>query len=314
MRGAAWRGLGAAMGLTIASSCIAVPARCDTLDSAHQEVTLLSYNVHGLFRLAAKDSPRNRMPTIGWLANKYDVVLLQEDFEFPDVIEQQMERARRYAGNGIGADPLLLFLKILTLPLTLPIPRFSPPYGSGLSTYVPYGMAVPGASVRRPYNRCAGWFSSQNDCWARKGYLMVRLRAPDGAEVDVYNTHIESGSGRPSLDSRRHNFDTLAQGVERYSSGRAIVIAGDFNVDYSDPGDRDILKRFRSRLGLVDSSAAPKLAVWRERDFILFRDGDGATITIEDAGEATEFVSGNRALSDHPALYVRMRFAARPTP
>jgi endonuclease/exonuclease/phosphatase family metal-dependent hydrolase len=301
-------------GLALASIFAVQAARCDSLEPRPAEITLLSYNVHGLFRLAAEDSPRNRMPTIGWLANKYDVVLLQEDFEFPDVIEQQMQRARRYEGNGIGDDPVLMLIKILSLPLTLPIPRFSPPYGSGLSTYVPNGMAVPGATLRRAYNRCAGWFSSQNDCWARKGYLMVRLRAPNGVEVDIYNTHIEAGSGRRSLNSRRRNFDTLAQGVEKFSSGRAVVIAGDFNVDYSDPGDREILTEFRSRLGLMDSSAGPKLAVWRERDFILSRSGNGATITIEDAGEATEFVSGNRALSDHPALYVRLRLSARSTP
>src|SRR5262249_49358219 len=122
-----------------------------------------------------------------------------------------------------------------------------------------------------------------------------------------------AGSSGRSPQSRRHDFNVLAEAVETYSNGRAVVVAGDFNVDYSDPADREIIKQFRSRLGLSDSGAGPHLPVWRERDFVLSRNGSGATITIEDAGEARQFVSGKRALSDHPALYARLRLVSHPT-
>jgi hypothetical protein len=101
----------------------------------------------------------------------------------------------------------------------------------------------------------------------------------------------------------------LTRVIEKHSGAGAVIVAGDFNVDYSRPYDRDIITAFRTRLGLRDSGAGPEIAVWRERDFILFRDGNGARISVLDAGEAREFVSGERALSDHPALYARMRLA-----
>ena len=269
-------------------------------------VSLLSYNVHGLFRLAAGDSPRDRMPTIGWLANKYDVVLLQEDFEYPDVIRSQMSLRAFHRGTGIRRDPALVLARILLLPLTLPIPRFSPPYGSGLTSYVPEAMDVADAVTRKAYDDCAGWFRSHADCWAHKGLLRVRIRTPAGAEVDVYNTHIEAGREGRSLRSRRRNFEVLTQTIEHESEGRAVVVGGDFNVDYSLPHDRDTITTFRKRLGLNDSGAGPELPVWREHDFILFRSGNGARLTVVEAGEAKEFVNGSRALSDHPALFTRL--------
>jgi hypothetical protein len=65
--------------------------------------------------------------------------------------------------------------------------------------------------------------------------------------------------------------------------------------------------RFRERLGLEDSGAGAELPFWRERDFVLFRSGAGTNLSVEESGEAVEFVSRGRALSDHPALYVRFR-------
>jgi hypothetical protein len=274
-------------------------------------ISFLSYNVHGVFRLAAGDNPKERMPAIGWLASKYDVVLLQEDFEYSDVIAHQMHGVASHRGNGLSTHAGLLLAKILSLPLTLPIPRFSIPYGSGLTTYVPLDMDLREATVRRAYDDCGGWFSSGWDCWARKGYLRVRLRAPNGAEVDVYNTHIEAGSNRRSVRSRTRNFEALAAAIERISGDGAVVVAGDFNADYSRPHDRDAVTEFRKRVGLSDSGAGPELGVWHENDYLLFRSGHGATMSVEAAGEAKEFVNGNRALSDHPALFARLRLVPR---
>jgi endonuclease/exonuclease/phosphatase family metal-dependent hydrolase len=307
-----------AAALAIVSATSLESARADTPPGLEEtaddafELSVLSYNVHGLFGLAAKDSPRDRMPTIGWLANSYDVVLLQEDFEYPDVVAQQMQHAVQYRGNGLAGHPGLLLAKIVSLPVTLLIPRFSPPYGSGLTTFLPRELDLPAAVVRKPYDDCGGWFGSHGDCWARKGVLGVRLRTPGGAEVDVYNTHIEAGQSKRSVRSRRRNFETLTRVIEMHSGNGAVIVGGDFNVDYSRPDDRDFISAFRARLGLRDSGAGPQLAVWRERDFILFRDGNGATISVLEAGEAREFVSGERALSDHPALFARVRLSPAP--
>ena len=82
-----------------------LPARAD---AEADTVSVLSYNVHGLFRLAAADNPRNRMPTIGWLASRYDVVLLQEDGRRASVVELDM---RRSEPGEISPDGLLRILR-----------------------------------------------------------------------------------------------------------------------------------------------------------------------------------------------------------
>jgi len=271
-------------------------------------VSVLSYNVHGIFPLAAKDDPRDRMPTIGWLAHKYDVVLLQEDFEFHGKLKQQLRGdAVGYRGNSVWRSPHLAITKVLTFPLLAWIPSLSIPYGAGVSTFVDKDLHVPDSAVREAYGSCHGWLNYANDCWGAKGYLRVRIRTPEGAEVDVYNTHLEAGGHEGDAAVRREQMDVLVEGIERLSAGRAVIVAGDLNTDYIRPDDRDMVRDFRNRTGLLDSGAAPELSRWRERDFIFYRSGAGARLELESAGEALEFAGRQRALSDHAALYANFR-------
>jgi endonuclease/exonuclease/phosphatase family metal-dependent hydrolase len=271
--------------------------------------TLLSYNVHGLFPLAAKDDPRDRMPTIGWLANKYDVILFQEDFEYHDTLGEQLEDSVGVRGNGMGWDPRRVLARLVLSPAVILVPHFSAPYGDGVSTWAERPIVLR-AVTREPYSRCNGWFGENGDCWARKGFLHVRLRLPSGAEVDVYNTHLEAGPSESSVATRRSQLEELAAGIERLSPDRAVVVAGDFNVSFVRLGDRAMMRAFRERLGLDDSGAGPELPFWRERDYVLYRSGARARLSVEEAGEATEFAGRQRALSDHAALRVRFRVEA----
>lgn len=275
-------------------------------------LSVLSYNIHGLFRLVAKDNPRDRMPTIGWLANRYDVVMFQEDFEFHDILVTQMERRVVYRGNGVGGDPRRLLLKVVLFPLALLVPHFSPPYGAGLSTFLAPHLGEPSEVTRRAFGICDGWLRNHGDCWANKGLLRTRVRMPSGAEVDVYNTHLDAGGAESGAETRRMQLERIAQEIERRSARRAVVIGGDFNLWFIRPPDRDVFLAFRKRVGALDSGAGPELPFWRERNFILYRSGDDVALTLESAGEATEFVSGQRALSDHPALYARFRVTRLP--
>jgi endonuclease/exonuclease/phosphatase family metal-dependent hydrolase len=281
-----------------------VPARSSAADAA--SFSLLSYNVHGLFRLAAKHSPAARSRTIGWLASRYDVVLLQEDFESRRAIKKEMRAHRAFRGNGMRSDPRLMAVKVLLLPAQLLVPRFSPPYGAGLTTFAEPGLVAEPEVIREPYRACAGWTRrTGGDCWATKGFLRVRMRTPGGAEIDLYNTHLDAGPNKASLKARRRQLEQLAAGIEELSPGRAVIVAGDLNCDFSRPGDGDALMAFRQRIGLQDSGAGGELPFWRERDYVLYRSGPTTAVSVEASGEAVEFVNGDRALSDHPALFVR---------
>lgn len=273
--------------------------------SSGEIVSLLSYNVHGLFALIAKDNPRDRMPSIGWLSRPYDIILYQEDFEFHSELAEQLDEHAEFVGNGAAVgDARRVIAKIVSWPFTLLIPNFSPPYGSGVSTFVSNDLDVYESHADH-YDDCHGWFGANGDCWAAKGYLRVRIKTPSGAEIDVYNTHLESGSNDESTEVRSRQLQSLAEAIERTSRSRAVIVAGDFNLSYIRPGDRKVLNEFRKRLGMSDSGAGPDTPFWRERDFILYRDGSETQLEVEAAGEAVEFISAGRALSDHPALFAR---------
>jgi endonuclease/exonuclease/phosphatase family metal-dependent hydrolase len=288
--------------------------RADDLASAGADadgpgtvISVLSYNIHGLFPLAAKDDPRDRMPTIGWLASRYDVVLFQEDFEYHKVLRDQMPSLVGVRGNGMGWDPRRVAAKLFLAPVAIWLPHFSPPYGAGVSIFRRKSLAVPDDFDRQPYGFCHGWFGANGDCWALKGYLRAAVRTPEGAEIDFYSTHLEAGPSQASVEVRREQLDILAEGIEARPRTRAVVVAGDFNSAFNRVGDRENVMAFRRRLGLKDSGAGPEIAFWRERNFILYRDGEMASLTVEQAGEATEMVVDDRALSDHAGLFARFR-------
>ncbi len=275
-----------------------------------QPLSVLSYNVHGISWLFAKDNPGLRSAAIGWLASSYDVVLLQEDFEYHADIRKQMPHAVAFRGNGVGTDPRRLLAALVMLPFNLLIPNLSMPYGSGLSAFVAREAGEAVESTAQAYGDCGGWFGQRLDCWAQKGFLRVRLRTSESFEVDLYNTHFDAGGGGRSTRARQRQLTELAAAVEELSADRAVIVVGDFNTSFVRAEDRAAIHAFRKRLGLDDSGAGPELPQWRNRDFVLYRSAGGVTIEVEAAGEALQFVNAGRALSDHPALFARLRLSA----
>jgi len=297
--------------VTSYAASAAEPKTAAAISETGTEITVLSYNVHGLFPLIAKDDPRDRMPTIGWLANRYEVAMFQEDFEYHHVIRDQMPGSVGVRGNGMGWDPRLVAVKLLLSPVSIFLPHFSPPYGAGISIFVRESLAIADDVDREPFGLCRGWFGSTGDCWASKGYQRVGIRTPEGAEIDLYNTHLEAGASDYATEIRGQQLDMLARAIEARPKSRAVIIGADFNTAFNRPGDRDTLMGFRRRLELQDSGAGPELSYWRERDYILHRDGTATALRVGQAGEAQEFVDRDRALSDHPAIYARFRVTLR---
>jgi hypothetical protein len=290
------------------SGAVAAELETDTESSGTgTEISVLTYNVHGLFALAAKDDPRNRMPTIGWLANRFEVAMFQEDFEYHDVIRDQMPDAVGVRGNGMGRDSRRVLAKLLISPVSIFIPHFSPPYGAGISIFVRESFAIADDVDREPFGLCRGWFGATADCWALKGYQRVGIRTSTGAEVDLYNTHLESGSSDHAARIREQQLEILARAIEARPKTRAVIVGGDFNIGFNRVGDRNALIEFRRRLELQDSGAASEQPHWRERDYIFYRSGTAVALRVEQAGESLEFGEGDRALSDHPAIYARFR-------
>ncbi len=153
---------------------------------------------------------------------------------------------------------------------------------------------------------------SGNDCWATKGFLFVRLRLESGAEVDVYDTHLEAGDQPEDFDVRKKQLAELETFVSARSAGRAVILGGDLNLPFDDPEQRDAVMRFARALGLRDTGARPEVgSPWSKRlDWILSRSAASVTLAVLEAGEDRAFVRDGAALSDHPALFARFRVRA----
>jgi endonuclease/exonuclease/phosphatase family metal-dependent hydrolase len=251
------------------------------------EVSLLTYNVHGLPAWIARDDPEDRLPRVVQKAARFDVVLLQEDFAYHDLVVADERQPFLFRGNGPSRDwPFL--------------------QGSGLS--ILSRLAPLGTPVRAPYGVCNGWLDAANDCLASKGYLMVRLALANGASLDVWDTHLDAGPGDQDEAARTTQLDRLARAVEARSAGRAVVVGGDFNLSWNAPRERALLEGFARRVGLAIAAQTPP-DTWRSRlDYLLYRDGGGVALEVVRRGLACDFVDRDGdPLSDHPAIFATFR-------
>lgn len=312
-------------------------------------VRFLSYNVHGISPIlnsmyvgipVRNDDTRSGL--MAWLLMDYDFVLLQEDFEFHRQIVHEFTYELIEQGNGprIALAPLWLVtlpIKIVNVGFQLfdsPGIPFRVPYGSGLTIASPYYKAMEGGVTQVPLPDCEGWLTRKNDCWSTKGLLRVPVRLPNGAEFDVYNTHLDAGRDEEDRIVRKKQIKFLAKCIKKLSKDRAFILGGDFNSQYDHKGkeasgkDYEILKDYLlDALALNDSKARPEPnGYWKNRvDYIFYRGGQGARIELISPGsEDQRFrhpVNRGRQspnekyedlLSDHPAI--RAEFKIFPSP
>ncbi|WBB80117.1 hypothetical protein O7606_01605 [Micromonospora sp. WMMD882] len=180
--------------------------------------SVLTYNVAGLPEPLSGGNPAVNTRPIGERVNAYDVVHVQEDFNYhADLYATDRHPHRTRTSGGV-------------------------PFGSGLNTM----SNLPFADLRRvTWNRCAG-----ADCLTPKGFTFTRLNLADGVSLDLYNVHANAGSGERDLAARRDNLAQLSAYVAANSAGRAVLVMGDLNVRYTRAGDT--IGDFVAANGLTD--------------------------------------------------------------
>jgi endonuclease/exonuclease/phosphatase family metal-dependent hydrolase len=258
------------------------------------EVTVLSYNTRGLPAWVAGDAPEQRFPRIGALLRRFDVVLLQEDFAHHEPLLRAAVPSLVQRGNGSR------FAGSWWCALLCP--------GSGLTFFSRLGGEALAALANVAYDACAGWLGGGSDCLATKGFQHARLRLPGERVVHVVNTHLDAGREEEDRAARAVQLEQLAGWIEARVGDAALVLAGDLNLDAERPEDRRLRDDFAARLGLADSGArAAPGSAWRVLDYIFVRSGAGRVIEVLEAGEERSFVHAGSPLSDHPALFARLR-------
>lgn len=94
--------------------------------------------------------------------------------------------------------------------------------------------------------------------------------------IHVYTLHADAGSTWDDQNARGTQFVQLNNFMNGYSKGYSVIVAGDFNLDYSNHTDYEILKQFKTRQQLTMAND-PNLITNNEGktlDYILFRAGD----------------------------------------
>ena len=304
-------------------------------DLLPRNIRVLSYNVHGAAWLPSVVGyapavvgmakaphqplqPDARMARIAGKLPNHDLILLQEDFQYASRLERHLARVigrqpSPLRGNGPvfrwGYIPAFPFWGACMLTLLCGVP---PMTGAGLTMYALDRELAIEPLQSAPYRDCAGYLLGGNDCLAAKGFLGISVRLSDRHVIHVYTTHLDASPGKRNAAVRDTQLAELAQAIEGQSSGEAVIVTGDFNIhrEKSDELPHPI-QRFASQLQLTDSGAAGEpSAKWPENlDYILYRCGGGLSLTVEDKGEALDFWTRGRPLSDHPAVFALFEVA-----
>jgi endonuclease/exonuclease/phosphatase (EEP) superfamily protein YafD len=213
----------------LASAILLAPASAATATAATDAVqaaattagtfSALTYNVAGLPEGLSSSHPAANTPYISQRIRAYDVVNVQEDFNYHATLYASDDHQYRTATSG-GAG-----------------------FGGGLNTLSRYPLVDFG---REKWNACNG-----TDCLTPKGFTYARLRLADGVYLDLYNVHTNAGTADADLAARRSNVSQLTQYILDNSAGNAVLVMGDTNTRYTRSGDN--IRELGQRAGLTDA-------------------------------------------------------------
>jgi endonuclease/exonuclease/phosphatase family metal-dependent hydrolase len=265
----------AVVALSAGTTAAALPAAA--APPAAGTFSVLSYNVAGLPEGLSSGNPKANTPIIGQRIRPYDIVHVQEDFNF---------HASLYANN--------------THPFRTPTSG-GVPFGDGLNTLANHSYSD---LVRDKWDKCNG-----TDCLTPKGFTWSRTRVAEGVLIDFYNVHANAGSNEADLAARRANISELSRFITANSAGNAVVVAGDTNTRYTRTGDN--IRELVSANGLTDAW------VQEERGGVPPAAGDPALVcndaAITDACEVVDKIlfRGNRYITLNLTRYANENAAFR---
>jgi len=166
--------------------------------------SVLTYNIAGLPQIisSAKTERAESIADIGQKLNQYDIVHVQEDFNYNDNLYENgnLHPFRSSTKGGV-------------------------PFGDGLNTLSKY----PVTDIRRiPWEACTG-----ADCLTPKGFSYSRIEVAKNVFIDFYNVHANAFNHLEAAAARRQNIQQLSAYIKAHSFGNAVVVMGDLNAHYS---------------------------------------------------------------------------------
>lgn len=165
--------------------------------------SVITYNVAGLPEIisSAVTSRAGSIAEIGRRLNDYDIVHVQEDFNYnTELYESGNSHPYRSAAMG-------------------PVP-----FGDGLNTLSKF----PVHDVERvEWADCTG-----ADCLTPKGFTRSRIQVAKEVYIDFYNVHANASNYPSAAAARCKNIHQLSSYIKKHSGKNAVIVMGDMNAHY----------------------------------------------------------------------------------
>ncbi|MCX5424574.1 jacalin-like lectin [Streptomyces sp. NBC_00078] len=166
---------------------------------------VLTYNVAGLPEGLSSSHPATNTPLISPRLAPYDIVNVQEDFNYHAALYAGDNHPYRTATSGGAA------------------------VGDGLNTLSNYPLDD---FERVKWNKCTG-----TNCLTPKGFTLARVRLAEGVFLDLYNAHPNADDSDDALAARRANIQQLSDFIRANSAGNAVLVMSDTNTRYTRSAD-----------------------------------------------------------------------------
>ncbi|MGN9820298.1 jacalin-like lectin [Streptomyces sp. SD11] len=209
----------AVVGLGTTATAATSPARAAAAAPSSGTFNVLTYNVAGLPEGLSSGNPEVNTPLLAPRLGAYDIVNVQEDFNYHAALYAGDNHPYRTATSG------------------------GVPFGDGLNTLSDHTFED---FERVGWNNCTG-----TNCLTPKGFSLARVRLAEGVFVDVYNVHTNADATDDALAARRANIEQLSDFVQANSAGNAVIVMGDTNTRYTRSGDN--IRTLASENGLTDA-------------------------------------------------------------
>ena len=261
-----------------------------SLDEQSDKLKILVYNTHGLPEIFISDDPKKRFPIIGKKTQDFDISLLQEDYAHHEELSSGLNKESLAIRGGMGGTLLCPFCT-----------------GSGLTSVfnLPNDWMV--EVENNTYETCSGWLRGANDCFAYKGFQLIKITLPNSKRLFIVNTHMDAGRRDSDRASRKQQLEHIIRTIKQKTSSEALIVAGDLNLNSKNSKDIQLLENFKEELRLSDAFEGTKISKkWTILDYFLYKQGEELDFKIISTGEDESFVTGEGALSDHPALIIEL--------
>lgn len=151
-------------------------------------------------------------------ADAWDIIAFQEDFNFHDNLISSMKDIYTFGKHRgtVGAAQVV---------------SQADTDGLGFATLNSTSSFANQTFVEFT-DKYGGLTSGANDC-IKKGFRYYTVTLKGGAEIDVYVTHMNSGSDSGHISARQSQFKQLAEYIVAHDNGRPVLILGDFNARYT---------------------------------------------------------------------------------